>query len=276
MVLRLSILGYILPNVAKAIYALRKVLMGRSRAGEESGESGNQEGTQQGGETQNQGGGESSSQGGSSGSQGSQGGSSTQGGSSGSQSQTSGGSGSGDEESQLPSLEEMRNWDPERFRATLINQREAEREARRQARQMQGQLSELQTRLQQYEERDQTEQQRVQQELANERQQREQLQKEIGTYQKEIRRSKFINQVSSSLPIDLARLAYNAQGDVGVELQWDDGNNPKNLDAYLEAVRKQYPKVMGLGSANGGVHEEERPVEADMNRLMRSQLGHAR
>jgi hypothetical protein len=64
----------------------------------------------------------------------------------------------------------------------------------------------------------------------------------------QIRRAAFIEAIKLPSP----RLAYASLADAGVEVEWNEDNRPTNLADIRKALKREFPREFGDGSADGG------------------------
>jgi hypothetical protein len=74
------------------------------------------------------------------------------------------------------------------------------------------------------------------------------LKQQLESLQGQVRRANF----ERSLNLPDADLAWGMLTDLGLEVQWEDNNNPANIDSIRSALKKKKPRVWGNGTANGG------------------------
>lgn len=85
-------------------------------------------------------------------------------------------------------------------------------------------------------------------ELQTVSQERDTLKEENEKLTRQVRRSSFIETVS----LPNARAAWGYVLDGTVEVEYDENNRPKNLDAVRKALREADSGLFGSGSADGG------------------------
>lgn len=117
------------------------------------------------------------------------------------------------------------------------------------------------TKLKEIEDAEKTELQRFQEENEN-------LRTENGRLQTSARRSTFIERINLPSP----RLAWASLSDLSVDVEWDENGNPKNLADVRKALKAEFPREFGDGSANGSERGPE-PQANDMNSLIRGAAG---
>lgn len=85
-----------------------------------------------------------------------------------------------------------------------------------------------------------------------------------------VRRNAFVSAIGLPSP----RVAYSVLSDAGVEIEYDDNDQPtaKSLDLARRKLRSYDPRVFGDGSADGGAGGG-RPNANDMNALIRGSAG---
>jgi hypothetical protein len=176
-------------------------------------------------------------------------------------------------ESNLPSEEEFKNYDPDRALSTLRAQRAEEKKLRDQAATAETELQQTREKLQRYEDQNKTEEEKRQQALTEKDTRIQELEKQVGTLESKTKRSGFLDAAQGKLSPTLARLAYRLSDDVGVELKYDADYKLTNFDAYLAATRKAFPDEFGIPGVNGGERQERTGGPQDMNTMIRQQVG---
>lgn len=87
-------------------------------------------------------------------------------------------------------------------------------------------------------------------ELTSAQQENETLKGENQELRGRIRRSAFIEQIGLPSP----RLAWASLSDLSIDVEYDDDDRPKNLEKIRTALKKEFPREFGDGSADGASH----------------------
>jgi flagellar biosynthesis GTPase FlhF len=95
----------------------------------------------------------------------------------------------------------------------------------------------------------------------------DEYQKKEESWVRERRKSRFIEAINLPSP----RLAWNSLADLPIEVEWDEGDRPTNLREVRRALKAEFPREFGDGSADGA--ERAAPVDdpvASFNQMLRA------
>ncbi len=141
----------------------------------------------------------------------------------------------------------------------------------REAQNLRRERNELQRRLDAYETEKLTEQEKLEkraQDAENAVGERDAVIEELQT---RLRRATFIETIGLPNP----RLAWAALNDLAVKAEFDDDGNLANKRQLVKALKDEFPREFGNGSADGGERAEP-TVAQDMNSALRALRGGAR
>lgn len=154
------------------------------------------------------------------------------------------------------------DFDKDRALGTIRTLRASEKELSKQ-------LKALQRENKQFKRGQQSEVEQLQSDLEEAREKIQDFEKLDLRRQAAVRRSNFIERVGLPNP----RLAYASLAEAGLEVEYDDDDRPTNLKEIRKALKTEFPREFGNGSADGGSREERAGSPTSMNDMIRSQAG---
>ena len=157
---------------------------------------------------------------------------------------------------------EQDDFDKDRALGTIRTLRASEKELSKQ-------LKALQRENKQFKRGQQSEVEQLQSDLEEAREKIQEFEERDLKRQAAVRRSNFVERIGLPNP----RLAYASLAEVGLEVEYDDDDRPTNLKEIRKALKTEFPREFGNGSADGGSREERAGSPTSMNDMIRSQAG---
>ena len=131
--------------------------------------------------------------------------------------------------------------------------------------------NELQRRLEAIDNEKLTEQQKLEKQIEAKDSAISEKDSRIADLETRLRRATFIETIGLPNP----RLAWAALNDVSVEVEYAEDGSLTNKRQIVKALKDEFPREFGNGSANGGERAEP-SVAQDMNAALRSMRGGSR
>lgn len=138
----------------------------------------------------------------------------------------------------------------------------------KEAQQLRRERNDLKQRLDAYESEKLSEQEKRDKRIADLEEELNGRDSRIAELESRARRSTFIESINLADP----RLAYASLGEIDVQPEYDESGRITNLEKVRKALKAEFPRQFGNGSADGG--ERQEPAQAtSMNEILRASRG---